>query len=94
MNFVYKPPKRLISLKESATLKAAELAKKMEKQGTKVIHLDLGEPDFTTPKPIIEACYKALNAGYTHYSPSVGLPELRDAVSDKLQNENNLDIKY
>lgn len=46
-----------------------------------VVHLEIGEPDFDTPKHIREAAKKALDEGYTHYGPSAGLPELRDAVA-------------
>ena len=46
-----------------------------------VVHLEIGEPDFDTPKHIREAAKKALDQGYTHYGPSAGLPELRSAVA-------------
>ncbi|MEO0077868.1 MAG: aminotransferase class I/II-fold pyridoxal phosphate-dependent enzyme, partial [candidate division WOR-3 bacterium] len=45
-----------------------------------VVHLEIGEPDFDTPEHIREAAKKALDAGYTHYGPSAGLPELRAAI--------------
>jgi aspartate/methionine/tyrosine aminotransferase len=56
-------------------------AKALEKQGKNVVHLEIGEPDFDTPKNIKEAATKALNAGYTHYGPSAGLPEFREAIA-------------
>jgi aspartate/methionine/tyrosine aminotransferase len=56
-------------------------AKALEKQGKDVVHLEIGEPDFDTPKNVKEAAIKALNAGYTHYGPSAGIPELRETIA-------------
>ena len=56
-------------------------ARELERQGKRVIHLEIGEPDFPTPKHIIEAAKQALDEGYTHYGPTQGLPELRDSSS-------------
>ncbi len=56
-------------------------AKALEAQGKEIIHLEIGEPDFTTPAYIIEAARKALADGYTHYTPAPGIPELRTAIA-------------
>lgn len=56
-------------------------ARALEKQGKNVVHLEIGEPDFDTPRNIKDAAIKAINAGYTHYGPSAGLPEAREAVA-------------
>ena len=56
-------------------------AKALEAQGKEIIHLEIGEPDFTTPTYIIEAARKALADGYTHYTPAPGIPELRAAIA-------------
>jgi len=56
-------------------------ARELERQGKHVIHLEIGEPDFPTPAHIIDAAKKALDEGYTHYGPTQGLPELREAVA-------------
>jgi aspartate/methionine/tyrosine aminotransferase len=56
-------------------------AKALEAQGKEIIHLEIGEPDFTTPAYIIEAARKALADGYTHYTPAPGIPELRAAIA-------------
>jgi aspartate/methionine/tyrosine aminotransferase len=56
-------------------------AKALERQGRSVIHLEIGEPDFDTPAHIKEAAKQALDAGWTHYGPSAGLPELREAIA-------------
>ncbi len=56
-------------------------ARAVEAQGRKVIHLEIGEPDFSTPSHIIEAAKRALDEGWTHYGPAQGYPELREAVA-------------
>src|SRR5204863_8724423 len=56
-------------------------AKALERQGREIIHLEIGEPDFDTPKHIREAAKQALDNGATHYGPASGLPELREAVA-------------
>ncbi len=56
-------------------------ARALEKQGRSVIHLEIGEPDFPTPKHVVEAGKRALDEGWTKYGPTQGLPELRDAIA-------------
>src|SRR6266498_1279337 len=56
-------------------------ARALEAQGQDVIHLEIGEPDFDTPRHIVEAAKKALDEGWTHYGPTQGLPELREAIA-------------
>ncbi len=81
---------RIQRLEESATLRMARLGRELAAQGHKVINLSLGEPDFDTPDHIKEAAKKALDAGYTKYTPVAGLPDLRQAIAEKLQRENGL----
>ena len=57
-------------------------ARALEAQGRSVIHLEIGEPDFNTPTPVVEAGIEALRGGATHYGPSAGLPELRQAIAE------------
>jgi aspartate/methionine/tyrosine aminotransferase len=52
-------------------------AKALEAEGRRVIHLQIGEPDFDTPPHVVEAAAQALRDGYTHYCPAPGIPELR-----------------
>ena len=61
-----------------------------EKMGEKLIHLNIGRPDFDTPAHIKEAAKKALDEGKVHYSSNYGIPELRIALAEKFQKENNL----
>jgi aspartate/methionine/tyrosine aminotransferase len=60
-----------------------EKAQEFERMGEKVIHLEVGEPDFDTPECINEACYRAICEGKTHYTHSLGLIELREAIAEK-----------
>ncbi|MFQ6085140.1 MAG: pyridoxal phosphate-dependent aminotransferase [Candidatus Bathyarchaeia archaeon] len=73
-------------IKASATLATAELAQRLREQGERIIRFDLGEPDFDTPPQVKEAAYEALKRGYTHYSSSRGIPELREAIAANLRD--------
>jgi len=59
-------------------------ARELEARGKEIIHLEIGEPDFSTPPNIVEAAARALREGWTHYGPSAGLPQLREAVADEI----------
>lgn len=67
-----------------------EEARKLEKQGKKVIHLESGRPDFDTPVHIKEAAKQALDQGLVHYTSNYGLTELREAIAEKLRKDNGL----
>jgi aspartate aminotransferase len=59
-------------------------ARALEAQGREIVHLEIGEPDFSTPQNITDAAIAALRAGHTHYTPSVGIPELRQTVAEQI----------
>jgi aspartate aminotransferase len=80
-------------MEESATIKMAELARELKGQGHDVISLSLGEPDFDTPQHIKEAANQALADGYTKYTPVNGLLELRKAIVEKLERDNQLQFE-
>lgn len=67
-------------------------AKHLEAQGRSVIHMEVGEPDFVTPEPVIEAGKNALTAGHTGYTAATGIPELRQAISDHYARLFSLNI--
>ena len=67
-------------------------AKQLEQQGRDIIHMEVGEPDFETPQPIVEAGIAALKAGKTHYTPALGLPELREAIANWYQTQYQLTV--
>ena len=79
------------ALSPSLTLAITNKAKEMKAKGEQVYGLAGGEPDKDTPENIKAAAIKALEEGATKYTPSVGLPALRQAISDKLKRDNNLD---
>jgi aspartate aminotransferase len=68
-------------------------AKALEASGRRVIHLEIGEPDFTTPGYIIEAAVKAFRDGETHYCPAPGIPALREACAEHLSRHRGLPIE-
>ncbi len=68
-------------------------AKAVEAQGKQVVHLEIGEPDFPTPAHITEAAIEALRGGATHYTPSSGIPELREAIAEDAGRRRGIDIR-
>ena len=89
----YKISRRAASLTPSITLAIDAKAKQMKAEGIDVVGFGAGEPDFATPKHITEAAIKALNDGFTKYTPSSGIPELRQAAADKFKRDNGLTYK-
>src|SRR5882724_5567547 len=67
-------------------------AKTLEKQGKNIIHLEIGEPDFPTPKHVIEAGKQALDEGWTKYGPTQGLPELRESIAAYISRTRNIKV--
>lgn len=69
-------------------------AKMLETQGRRIIHLEIGEPDFVTPANIREAAIRALKDGNTHYTPTPGMLELRKAIADKTANDLGVEVCF
>jgi aspartate aminotransferase len=67
-------------------------AKALEKEGREIVHLEIGEPDFDTPKNVRDAAIEAMNTGYTHYVPSAGIPEFRMAIADYISRTRSIDV--
>ncbi len=67
-------------------------AKRLEREGRDIIHLEVGEPDFDTPGNIVEAAKRALDEGYTRYTPSAGVPEAREAIADHVAATRGIDV--
>ena len=80
--------KRLQEVPASGTIAISNLVSQMKAEGVDIVSFSMGEPDFTTPENIIDACCDSLHAGFTHYTPSTGIPELREAVAEM---ENRVD---
>ncbi len=82
---------RLNRLEPSATLAMSQKSSELKAQGVDVINLSVGEPDFNTPDSIKNAAKQAIDDNYSRYSPVPGYPALRQAIADKLKNENGLE---
>lgn len=82
---------RVKAVNPSATLQITARAKSMRKSGIDVVNFAAGEPDFDTPQPIKDAAIKAINDGVTKYTPTCGTPELKERITKKLKEENNLE---
>jgi len=82
---------RMYNLGTETAFEVLAKARALEAQGREIIHLEIGEPDFDTPKHIVEAGIRALQEGYTHYGPTPGLPELRDAVARNSREVRGID---
>ncbi|MDW7738790.1 MAG: pyridoxal phosphate-dependent aminotransferase [Bacillota bacterium] len=83
--------KKALSINPSPTMAIDSKAKEMKSQGLDVIGFGAGEPDFDTPEHIREAAIRAINEGYTRYTPAAGIPELKEAICNKLKVENGLE---
>ena len=84
---------RVSQLAPSLTLSIDSKAKALRAEGVDIFSFAAGEPDFDTPEHIKAAAIEALNAGFTKYTPSSGMPELRAAISEKFKRDNGLDYK-
>jgi aspartate/methionine/tyrosine aminotransferase len=83
---------RMASLGTETAFEVLARAKALERQGKEIIHLEIGEPDFDTPKNIKDAAVKALYAGYTHYVPAAGIPELREAIAEYISKTRKIPV--
>ena len=84
--------KRCTNLKPFYVMEILERAKELEKSGRKIIHLEIGEPDFDTPACVKQAACQAMDRGETHYTHSLGIPELRQAISRHYRNTYRVDV--
>src|ERR1043165_1467423 len=89
----YKISRRAAALAPSLTLAIDSQAQQKKEGGEDVVGFGAGEPDFDTPQHIKDAAIRALNEGFTKYTPSSGIPELRQAIADKFKRENGLTYK-
>ncbi len=83
---------RLQGINPFRVMTVLERAKALESQGRSIIHLEVGEPDFVTAEPIVEAGRAALASGHTAYTPAAGLPQLREAIARHYRARHGLDI--
>src|SRR5881398_315772 len=83
---------RMSRLGTETAFEVLNKARALERQGKEIIHLEIGEPDFDTPKNIIEAGVQALHKGWTHYGPSAGLPDLRHAIAEYVSRSRGVEV--
>ena len=83
---------RMARLGTESAFEVLARAKAMEAEGHKIVHLEIGEPDFPTASHIVEAAVEALRAGYTHYVPAPGIPPLREAVAAFLERTGRMRV--
>ena len=83
---------RIAELRPEGAYVVLAQARALEAQGREIIHLEIGEPDFVSPQPVIVAGQRALDAGATHYTPAAGLPALRDAIGDYYLQTLSVDV--
>ncbi len=83
---------RMSRLGTETAFEVLNKARALERQGKDIVHLEIGEPDFDTPKDIVEAGVEALKTGWTHYGPAAGLPELRQAIADDVERSRGVKV--
>ncbi len=83
---------RMSRLGTETAFEVLNKARALERQGKEIIHLEIGEPDFDTPKNIVDAAVEALRKGWTHYGPSAGLPELRQAIAQSVSRSREVEV--
>jgi aspartate aminotransferase len=84
--------KRMQRLGTETAFEVLARAKALEAQGRDVVHLEIGEPDFDTPKNIIDKAVEALRSGYTHYGPAAGMPEVRKTFAEYIATDRGIDV--
>ena len=84
--------KRMTDIEPFHVMDLLARARALEAQGKDIVHMEIGEPDFVTPEPVLEAAKSAIDAGLTHYTPAVGLKVLREAISRYYQSEYGVSV--
>jgi aspartate aminotransferase len=93
VQFELRLARRMARLGTETAFEVLNRARELERQGKDIIHLEIGEPDFDTPENIIQSAVSALNAGWTHYGPSAGLPDLRKAIADEVSHSRGIRVQ-
>jgi aspartate aminotransferase len=84
---------RMSRLGTESAFEVLAKAKQIEASGRSMIHLEIGEPDFSTPDNIIESAYSAMRSGATHYTPAAGLPEVREAIAESVSARGGISVQ-
>ncbi|MBV9624505.1 MAG: pyridoxal phosphate-dependent aminotransferase [Acidobacteria bacterium] len=92
VQFELRLAERMSRLGTETAFEVLNRARTLERQGKDIIHLEIGEPDFDTPGNVVDAAIEALHAGWTHYGPSAGLPELREAIAQQVSESRGVPV--
>jgi len=84
--------RRMLRLGTETAFEVLNKARALERQGNNIIHLEIGEPDFDTPRNVVEAGVDALRKGWTHYGPAAGLPELRQSIAEYVSRTRGVKV--
>ena len=84
--------KRMSRLGTETAFEVLAKARALEAQGRNIIHLEIGEPDFDTPANVVDAGINAIREGWTHYTPSAGLPALREAIAANVSKSRGVKV--
>src|SRR4029078_9768629 len=83
---------RMSQLGTETAFEVLAKARALEAKGRTIVHLEIGEPDFDTPALIRQAAIRAIEEGFTHYGPSAGLPEVREAIAQYITKDRGLPV--
>jgi aspartate aminotransferase len=92
VQFELRLAERMSRLGTETAFEVLNRARELERQGKDIIHLEIGEPDFDTPPNIVNSGIDALHAGWTHYGPSAGLPDLRAAIAEEVTRSRGIRV--
>ncbi|MCD6235515.1 MAG: aminotransferase class I/II-fold pyridoxal phosphate-dependent enzyme, partial [Thaumarchaeota archaeon] len=90
----YRVPRRIVNVHPEAAFAVLSIAKKVEASGKSVMHLEIGDAGFDTPQHIKDAAIEALKRGETHYTPTTGIRELREAIADSVKRDYGVEISW
>src|SRR5229473_7238290 len=92
LQFELRLAERMSRLGTETAFEVLDRARALEAQGKDIIHLEIGEPDFDTPPNIVDSGVAALRAGWTHYGPAAGLPDLRAAIAEEVSRSRDVEV--
>lgn len=92
VQFELRLAERMSRLGTETAFEVLNRARELERQGKDIIHLEIGEPDFDTPPNIVNSGIDALRAGWTHYGPAAGLPDLREAIAKEVSRSRGVEV--
>src|SRR5438034_3409887 len=92
LGYPMKLAERMSRIGKESAFEVLARARALEAQGKNIIHLEIGEPDFPTPAHIVDAAKDALDEGWTHYGPTQGYPELREAIAAHVSRTRGISV--